>query len=168
MECARWGGFLASAGRGPFIGLCWRSGKTTGHRALQYAPLDAWAAFIAKLPGTIVSVQYDAANDEIETLERLSGRTMLLPPDIDQKQELDRNVAMLSSLDAVVSAPTAVSWLAAATQVDTYKILYDTSWTSFGQQYEPFAPSCLCMTPQIRGDWADSFAKTLALITTRL
>jgi hypothetical protein len=98
----------------------------------------------------------------------MSGRTVLLPPDIDQKQELDRSVAMLSSLDAVVSAPTAVSWLAAGTQVDTYKILYDTSWTSFGQQYEPFAPSCLCMTPQIRGDWADSFARTLALITARL
>ncbi len=168
LECARWGGFLASAGRGPFIGVCWRSGKMTGHRALQYAPLEAWAAFLAKLPGTLVSVQYDAASEEVEALERKCGRTIFVPPALDQKQELDRTAAMLSSLDTVVTAPTAVSWLAAGAGVDTYKILYDTSWTSFGQTHEPFAPSCLCMMPRTRGDWTDTFDKTYSLITTPL
>jgi tetratricopeptide (TPR) repeat protein len=168
MENVLWAGFLASAGNGPFIGLCWRSGKTGGHRAVQYAPLEAWAAFIARLPGTLLSVQYDAPDAEIEALERMSGRTIFVPPGLDQKIELDRTAAMLSSLDAVVSAPTAVSWLAAGAGVDTYKILYDNSWTSFGQSYEPFGPTCMCMMPRTRGDWADTFDKTLSLITARL
>jgi len=168
MESARWGGFLAGTGRGPFIGVCWRSSKMSGHRALQYAPLDAWAGFISNLPGTAVSTQYDATGDEIETLERLSGRSIFVPPSLDQKLELDRTTAMLSSLDAVVSAPTPVSWLAAGAGVDTYKILFDTSWTSFGQKHEPFAPSCTCMMPKTRGDWADTFAKAHALLTVRL
>ena len=43
----------------------------------------------------------------------------------------------------VVSAPTAVSWLAAGVGTPTYKVLYDTSWTALGQTYEPFAPACL-------------------------
>jgi hypothetical protein len=157
-EVARW------RWEGPAIGICWRSGKTGGHRALQYAPLATWAAFIRGWHGAVVSVQYDATAEEIAELESLSGREIIVPQGIDQKSELDRACALLASLDAVVSAPTAVSWLAAAAGTPTYKILYDTSWTSFGEAYEPFAPACTCIMPKARGDWADCFEKTLTML----
>jgi tetratricopeptide (TPR) repeat protein len=153
-EVARWRQTLGSA-----IGICWRSGKTGGHRALQYAPLEAWATFLRDWTGTIVSVQYDAVPDEIAALENLSGRKIVVPKYIDQKNELDRTCALLSALDAVISAPTAVSWLSAGAGVPTYKVLYDTSWTSFGETYEPFAPSCDCIMPKLRGDWTDCFSQ---------
>ena len=57
--------------------------------------------------------QYDAGAEEIAELERLSGRRIFVPPGLDQKNELDRTCAMLSALDILVSAPTAVSWLGA-------------------------------------------------------
>src|SRR5581483_4396506 len=126
------------------------------------------AAFIAKLPGTVVSVQYDAADDEVETLAQLAQRPIVTLAGLDQKNELDRTAALLASLDAVVSAPTAVSWLAAGTGVDTYKVLYDTSWTAFGQPHEPFAPACMLMMPETRGDWGNVFEKTLAVLSRRL
>jgi ADP-heptose:LPS heptosyltransferase len=84
-----------------------------------------------------------------------------MPEDIDQKQELDRTCAMLGALDAVVSAPTAVSWLAAAAGVPTCKVLYDDSWTSFGTTREPFAPAARCIMPAKAGDWRDVFAQIL-------
>ena len=73
---------------------------------------------------------------------------------------------MLSALDVLVSAPTAVSWLGAAAGTRTIKILYDTSWTAFGQDHEPFAPNCILATPQRRGDWAGTFAKAKEIIVT--
>ena len=163
-ETAQWKKTFAAAGQGPRIGICWRSGKTGGLRSLQFAPLAAWAAFIRSLPGTIVSVQYDATPEEIAELAALSGREIILPPSLDQKQELDRTCAMLSALDHVASAPTAVSWLAAGAGVPTSKILYDTSWTSFGTSFEPFAPSCTCIMPKSRGDWSDVFAQVSARV----
>ncbi len=162
MDMARWGGLLTGFGPGPFIGVCWRSGNVLGHRALQYAPREAWAAFIARVPGTVISVQYDASDDEVEALAAQSGRTIVMLPDLDQKNALDRTAALLASLDVVVSAPTAVSWLAAGTGVDTYKVLYDTSWTALGQGREPFAPACELMMPDVRGDWTSAFEKTIA------
>jgi hypothetical protein len=165
-EVERWRRFFAEAPR-PLTGLCWRSGSTGGHRALQYAPLEAWATFARTLPGSLVCAQYDAKDEEIAALQTMSGRDILVPPAIDQKNELDRAAALLSTLDALVSAPTAVSWLAAATGVATCKILYDTSWTSFGQAYEPFAPSARCMTPRVCGDWADVFGQVETLIRSR-
>jgi tetratricopeptide (TPR) repeat protein len=161
-ERARWRTTFAEKGTGAFIGICWRSGKTGGHRALQYAPLAAWAKLLRDLPGTAVSVQYDATSAEIAELERLSGRTLLVPGKLDQKNELDRCCAMLSALDGVVSAPTAVSWLAAGAGVPTLKMLYDTSWTALGQSFEPFAPACTLVMPKMRGDWSDSFAQAAA------
>ncbi len=159
-EQARWRRALDGAGNAPAVGICWRSGKVDGARALQFAPLAAWAAFIRELPGRVVSVQYDARPDEIAALEEMSGRKIFVPEDLDQKNELDRTAAFLSVLDAVVSAPTAVSWLSAATGTPTFKILYDTSWTSFAQDFEPFAPACRCIRPISRGDWESAFGKT--------
>jgi ADP-heptose:LPS heptosyltransferase len=113
-------------------------------------------------------VQYDAPPDEVETLGRMSDRPIVTLPQLDQKNELDRTTAMLASLDAVVTAPTAVSWLAAGVGVDTYKILYDTCWTGFARSHEPFAPACELMMPRTRGDWADVFEKTLNRLQERI
>lgn len=162
-QIARWRQAFAGAASGPFTGICWRSGKLTGARSLQYAPLEAWADFLRYLPGAIVCVQYDAAREEVEKLEALSGRQILMPEGIDQKNELDRTCALLCALDAVVSAPTAVSWLSAGAGVPTLKVLYDRSWTSFGLGYEPFAPAATCVRPAFPGDWVGTFATARAL-----
>jgi tetratricopeptide (TPR) repeat protein len=164
-EAARWAATFAA---GPHIGICWRSGKRTHGRTINYAPLKDWADFLRVLPGTLVCAQYDADAEEIAELEALSGREILVPRGIDQKKELDRTAAMLSALDCVVSAPTAVSWLAGGAGVATCKILNRRSWTSFGTGHEPFAPSCLCFAPDRENDWADAFAKASAEIRARL
>ncbi|HEY4125206.1 MAG TPA: tetratricopeptide repeat protein [Rhizomicrobium sp.] len=165
-ETSHWRRMFAQADE-PLTGICWRSGKMTGARALQYAPYEAWAEFLRELPGTIVSVQYDATRDEVEKLEAMSGRKILMPEGIDQKNELDRACALMSALDTVVSAPTAVSWLAAGAGVPTHKVLYDRSWTSFGLDYESFAPSAQCTRPKFPGDWKGAFDTALGAIRAR-
>src|SRR5262249_748776 len=99
--------WLHAQGSGPYIGVCWRSGNVSGLRALHVAPVEQWAAFVRALPGQIVSLQYDAREDETALLETLSGREILVPPGLDQKHEIDRTCALLAGLDAAVSAPTA-------------------------------------------------------------
>jgi len=159
-DVAHWRGV---AGNGA-IGICWRSGKMGGHRAAQYAPLAAWGAFLRDVNRPIVCVQYDAMAEEIAALEQVSGRTIIVPAGIDQKNELDRAAALMAALDRVVTAPTAVSWIAAGVGTPTFKILYDTSWTALGQAYEPFAPACRCIMPAVRGDWNDVFAQVKAAL----
>ena len=163
-ETTRWKNWLASQGEGPATGICWRSGKSGGLRNLQYAPLEEWGRFLRDVRGRIVCAQYGAATEEIAELEKISRRTIIVPPGLNQKLELDRTCALFAALDAVVSAPTAVSWLAAGSGVPTYKILYDTSWTAFGSDREPFAPACRVMMPDTPGCWSGVFAKTLAAL----
>ncbi|MGZ5929329.1 MAG: tetratricopeptide repeat protein [Rhizomicrobium sp.] len=164
VEKAHWTQTFAGSGGSPAIGLCWRSGKSGGHRAVQYAPLETWGAFLRDLPGVLISCQYDATAEEVAALETASGRKIFVPSALNQKNELDRAAAMLSALDILVSAPTAVSWLGAGAGTRTLKLLYDTSWTAFGQTWEPLAPSCQCVMPKVRGDWREVFAQAAAAI----
>ena len=105
---------FAESGRWTAIGICWRSGKIG--RPSQRAICAAGS--LGRIPARpaaarIVSCQYDATAEEIAALEAISGRKIFVPPGLDQKNELDRTAAMLSALDMLVSAPTAVSWLGA-------------------------------------------------------
>jgi hypothetical protein len=144
------------------IGISWRSGKFgDGERALQYAPLQDWASFLRQTDATFVCAQYDAMDEEIAALEQMSGRKILVPENLDQKNELDRTCAMLSALDVLISAPTAVSWLAAGAGVRTLKILFGEVWTAIGHDYEPLAPACEGVCPAIRGDWTDVFRQVM-------
>ena len=95
----------------------------------------------------------------------MSGRKIIVPENLDQKNELDRTCAMLSVLDVLVSAPTAVSWLAAGAGVRTLKLHFNYSWTAMGQNYEPFAPACECVFPAAQGDWADVFKQVTAKLS---
>jgi len=163
-ETARWRKIFESDGR-KVIGISWRSGKAGGgDRNLQYAPLQAWGEFLRALDASFVCAQYGATHEEVAALEALSGKKILVPEDLDQKNELDRTCAMLAATDAVVSAPTAVSWLAAGAGVPTLKMLYGPAWTAMGKAHEPFAPACQCLVPQVMGDWADVFRQAASVI----
>lgn len=150
-------------GLGPrAVGISWRSGLKGGLRDSQYAPLARWSQFIGKLDATPVVAQYGAEPDEIATLEALSGRTLAVPPGLDQKTEIDRTAAMLSTLDAVVSAPTAVASISGALGVPTLKALHYRSWTSLGADREPLMPAVLCLTPPQAGQWRHVLEQALS------
>ena len=163
-ERSRWKSWRAALGPRPVVGVSWRSGQKGGARDAQYAPLARWAQFIGKLDATVVVTQYGAEADEIATLEALSGQTLVIPPNLDQREELDRTSAMLSVLDAVVSAPTAVASISGAMGVPTYKVLHYRSWTSLGADREPFMPAVLCITPPHAGQWRVVFERVLSLL----
>ena len=74
-------------------------------------------------------------------------------------------IAMLSALEVLISAPTAVSWLGAGAGVRTFKLLYGDVWTAMGQSREPFAPSCECIAPAARGDWTDAFRQVITRLS---
>jgi tetratricopeptide (TPR) repeat protein len=163
-EHAKWAEWRAGLGTKPVVGISWRSGLKGGLRDSQYAPLARWAQFIGKLDATVVVAQYGAEPGELHALQELSGRPVVTPPGLDQKDELDRTAAMLGVLDAVVSAPTAVAAMAGALGMPTYKALHYRSWTSLGADREPFMPAVTCITPPHAGQWRIVFEKILSLL----
>ena len=62
-------------------------------------------------------------------------------PDLDQRRDLEGVAALISGLDLVISAPTAVGELAAALRIPVWRIAGAGDWSALGTAVRPWFPS---------------------------
>ncbi|MFZ4792116.1 MAG: tetratricopeptide repeat protein [Candidatus Competibacteraceae bacterium] len=138
-QAQHWRRRLAELGPGLKIGLCWRSGMliTGRHR---YYPAITDCEPLLKTPGVVfINLQYDDCAEELAEVQRQFGVTLHQFPGLDLRNDQDGVAALMTALDGVISAPTAVSELAAALGVPVLR--HDISWTSLGTDYMPWHPT---------------------------
>jgi tetratricopeptide (TPR) repeat protein len=123
------------------IGICWRSGVTSTMRNSNYLPLSDFIPVLTMPNCTFVNLQYGDCEKELSTLANDYGILLNNWPDIDQKNNLDAVAALISELDLVISAGTAVAQIAAA--VGTKLILFSptNSYALLGQDEYPWYPN---------------------------
>lgn len=140
-----WRKRLGKLGAEPKIGICWRSGLRTPDRRRFYTELAEWGPILT-MPGLrFVNLQYDDCAEELAAAAKAFGVTIQNLTDVDQRNDLDETAALISALDLVITAPTAVQAMAGALGVPT--LLLGASWLSLGTDRFPFQPS---VTP-VRG-----------------
>ncbi|KAA0592588.1 MULTISPECIES: tetratricopeptide repeat protein [Azospirillum] len=161
-RAAEWCTQLASLGTGLRVGVCWRSSRMTADRTGAYSRIDQWGPVFA-VPGVIfVSLQYDEREAErTEALHRF-GTVLHHWPDLDQRNDLDGVAGLMTGLDLVISAPTAVGELAAALGVPVWRIAAAGDWSALGAAIRPWFP-----TMALIGDSGDHDA-ALAAVARRL
>lgn len=138
---AEWRGRLAALGPGLRVGICWRSSRMTADRAGAYSRIDQWGPVLA-VPGvTFVSLQYDGHEAEREDALHRFGTVLHHWPDLDQRNDLEGVAALMSGLDLVISAPTAVGELAAALGIPVWRIAGAGDWSALGTAVRPWFPS---------------------------
>lgn len=123
------------------VGICWRSGKLSIERNLNYTALSDWGPLLTDPRYKFVNLFHDDCENEIQAVEQKFNIEILRWQDIDLKNDLETVLALVSQLDCVVSVGTAVSVIAAAAGVNTL-VLLQRSWVLLGQndQY-PWFPS---------------------------
>lgn len=157
---AQWRDRLAALGPEPKVGVCWRSVIQSSVRASHYAPLAVWETLLTAPGVRFVSLQYDDCRAEIEALKSRTGTDLHQPEGLDQTNDLDGTAALISALDAVVSAPTSVCMSAAALGIETFRIGQSTY--SIGREHDHFFPSMHPMSP-----WGRPLDLGLALTRAR-
>lgn len=137
---AGWRERLATLGPGLRVGICWRSSRMTADRAGAYSQIAQWSPVFG-IPGiAFVSLQYDSRDAEREEALRL-GAVLHHWPDLDQRNDLEGVAALMSGLDLVISAPTAVGELAAALGVPVWRISGAGDWSALGTAVRPWFPT---------------------------
>jgi hypothetical protein len=120
------------------VGLCWRSGLDVESRAGRQSDLADWAPLLA-LPGvTAVTLMYGDTTAERAALGLLAPHHF---PALDQRDDLEGLAALLSSLDLVVTAPTATGELAGALGVPVWRLAGELDVTCLGTGARPWFPS---------------------------
>lgn len=123
------------------IGICWRSGTLNTQRNLGYTALSDWEILLKNPDFQIVNLQYNSFDDELSKAEQIFDCDILRWSDIDLKDDQESLAALISCLDCVVSAGTAVAQMAGSLGVPLY-LFGHKSWTSLGSDFYPWHPSC--------------------------
>jgi len=140
-QMAKWRPRLAEVPGELRVGLCWRSGLLTPERRRHY-PSAAEVMGLLRTPGIAwVNLQYDDCADELDAFQRETGVRPATWAGENLRDDLESGVALLASLDAVVTAPTAVSSLAGAVGCKTWQMDSGSDWTVFGGVSSPWFPA---------------------------
>jgi hypothetical protein len=123
------------------LGLCWRSGLRTEDRSRYYPALGDCAP-LAMLPGVrLVALQYDDFTRELAESWPQNAAPLLIPPDLDRRDDLDGVAALMTVLDGVLTADTAVLALAGAVGAPTVAFGRRPTWVALGRPRPPWYPS---------------------------
>lgn len=134
----KWSTRLEALGSGLKVGICWRSGLVTPERARSYSAIDDWAPLFAVDGVQFVNLQYDDCAAELARAKERFGVTVHRWPKENLKNDLETVVALIWNLDAVVTAPTAVSSLAGATGTACWEVDNGGDWTAHGEERSPW------------------------------
>ena len=138
---AYWKQRLAELGPEPKIGFCWRSSLATGERPLHYTDLSQWGPIFVLQGAHFINLQYDKCSAELYEARQQFGVPLHDFSEVDMYNDLDETAALIHALDLVISAPTAVSAIAAALGVNTWVMAYGISWETHGTNHNPWFPS---------------------------
>jgi tetratricopeptide (TPR) repeat protein len=164
----KWATRLDRLRQGLKVGICWRSGLVTGDRARGYSPIEAWGPLFA-VPGIHwINLQYDDCVTELEVAQHQFGVTVHRWPSENLKDDLESVVGLLWNLDAVITAPTAVSSLAGAAGVSTWELDNGSDWTAHGEDRSPWFPSIrVIRRPFGSTDWSPALERIAGELDSR-
>jgi hypothetical protein len=127
-----WKGRLNSLGKGPYVGVAWKSSDMSPNRLPNYAPINEWEP-ILKIPEvTFINLQYKDFADDLAKVKDELGVTVHNFEDLDQFNNIDDVAALCTALDMVVTTKITVVYFSAGvgtlTKLANWK---QSSWNNF-------------------------------------
>lgn len=157
---------LDGFGRGPKIGICWRSMMMAAKRSKYYSALDMWGP-ILKVPGVkFVNVQYGDAGEELQRAMDRHGVAIHSIDGLDLKDDIDGAAALSSALDLVISAPTAAAATAASVGTEVWFLTAGRTWPQLGTDEFPWYRDTRVFSPQTFADWPALIADVAMALET--
>ena len=103
-----WRKRLLSLGKGPYVGISWKSSNVSFSRQQNYAPISNWIS-VLKIPKiTFINLQYKEFKDDLVKIQKQFGVTVHNFEDLDQYNDIDDVAALCAALDIVVSIKSSV------------------------------------------------------------
>jgi tetratricopeptide (TPR) repeat protein len=153
-RAAHWRKRVEELGEGLKVGICWRSMMHGGKRAMYYSRLHQWGGILTAPGVQFVNLQYDESGPELDEAERLFGTRIHRWDDLDLKQDQEGVAALISTLDLVISAGTAVDQMAGALGVSTWVLTREaTGVWSLGTDHCPWYPSVRAFLCGAKDPW---------------
>ena len=133
----KWNQRVGELPEGLKVGVSWGSGKMSIRRSWSYIVPEEFAPLLQVPNATFINLQYSATTEDIDEMERLSGVSLHTWDDLDQYNDIEQVIALISNLDLVISVGNVSSRIASALGKESWR-LEGASKFSLGQAYVPF------------------------------
>ena len=106
-----WKKRLSSIGKGPYIGISWKSSNMSHDRLQNYASISEWSDIFKVSDVTFINLQYnDFVNDLIEIEDKFGVKVNNFN-DLDHFNDIDNVAALCTALDVVVSIKNTIPFI---------------------------------------------------------
>jgi len=122
----------------PKIAISWRSGKLTHERKFQFFATEVFRRLANAIYADFYVLQYEYTEEERQSLSELDNVHFF--DDVDLKQNIEANIAILSLMDFSIGPPTATQMFAVGVGCPIIMLSVNPPWTFFndyalGQMY---------------------------------
>ncbi len=114
-----WGRRLKSLGKGPYVGLSWKSGDMSSSRFQNYANISELSPIFTVPEITFLNLQYKDFTDDLIRVEEDFGVKIHNLNDLDHFNNIDDVAALSICLDMVISTQSVVPIISAAVGTPT-------------------------------------------------
>ena len=153
-----WKDRLLRIGKGPFIGLSWKSPKITYARKKNYTEISDWEPLFSIPNITFINLQSKDFEDDILEIKKKYYVDVHNFDDLDHYDDFADVAALCAALDMCVSVSTAVSTVAGAVGTPT-KMLHwrRSSWNN--ALFTPPGPNVAVYEKDTWETWSNCFTK---------
>ena len=97
-----WRERLNSLGKGPYVGISWKSNDMSPGRLLNYAPMLDWTPVLKTPNVTFINLQYKDFEDDLSKVREEVGVRVHNFDDLDQWNNIDDVAALCTAIDIVI------------------------------------------------------------------
>ena len=137
------------------VGISWSGGKDQETRMLRSLVPELFAGIFHDLDVEVVNLQYAASEEDIGIFAKILGDRFVTYEQINPLTELSEFMALIASLDLVVTIDNSTAHIAAALGKDTWTLL--SNWADWRWQVKrtdtPWYPSMRLFRQEKQGEW---------------
>lgn len=136
----------------PLVGFSWQTGRVTAQRSVNLLNIDTYLDFFAGKDLRVVVLQYSEPEKDIEYIrDRLGADNVIFFEDVDLKDDIEANLAIMDNLDCIVGPGIATQMFAIGLGCETWQVCHGRPWWNFD------STQALSKTPYIPNlHWIDS------------
>ena len=117
------------------IGISWRSGNLSQERKRMYLELQLFLTLAERLDADFYVLQYSMSDAEAALIDAAPNVHRF--PDLDLKQDIEANLAIMASLDVIIGPPVATQSFATAIGKPVWLINKGAPWPFMGKDHLP-------------------------------
>lgn len=162
---------LASVSSKPRIGIAWRSGNVSGVRRRYYPEVANFKPLMDLADHVdFVNLQYAGAEEDIKLIKDKYGVDIINFEDVDLKNDIEANLAIMNNCDLVLSVASAPAQFAIAIGVSTVVMGTHDHWWRFGNKESKvsFAKDAEIVLSDEAYDWSQAVERSAKRIAERL